>query len=405
MKRYYPIAVLVLAAIFIATTGFQCGSAELTSAKLYINQKNYAKAEESLLKELAKNDKNEEAWFLLGQVRYENRKYGPALEAFTRASELSDAHKPDITRYRLGIWQSSFNDGVRCYNAGKDTASYYEKSHEYFKIAMAAEPDSGASYYVGARAASALKDDKTAIGYLETALKKNPNYADAALLLGELHYGVALQKLEAKDEKGYNAELAVALVAFQNAYRLAPDNQIAINALIEVYERTKNAGKALEITRDAVTKDPNNKVYRYAYGVFLLKQAEQTATDQFDSAAARYEESVSQFKKAVEIDPNYGDANYNCGVAYLNWGVAIKAELDKRTEAKKGWKPKDAKEEQVFNYKEKFALALPFLEKAAETRTDDAALWQQLGRVYTLLNKPDKAKAAFEHVEKQTKAK
>ncbi len=405
MKRYYPIAVLVLAAVFIATTGFQCGSAELTSAKLYINQKNYAKAEESLLKEIAKNDKNEEAWFLLGQVRYEEKKLGPSLEAFTRAQGISDAHKADITRYRLGIWQSAFNDGVRFFNAGRDTASYYEKAHDQFTVAMAAEPDSTATYYVAARAASAMKDDQTAIGYLETGLKKNPNYVDAAVMLGELHYGAALQKLEAKDEKGYNAELASALTAFETAYKIAPDNQVTINALIEVYERTKNPGKALAITREAVAKDPANKVYRYAYGVFLLKQAEQTAADNFDSAAARYEESVAQFKKAVEIDPNYADANYNCGVAYLNWGVALKSELDRKTEAKKGWKPKDAREEQYYNYKEKFSLALPYLEKAAESRSDDAALWQQLGRVYTLLNMPDKAKMAFEHVEKQAKPK
>jgi len=33
---------------------FQCGSAELTSAKLYIQQKQFQKAEESLLKEVRK---------------------------------------------------------------------------------------------------------------------------------------------------------------------------------------------------------------------------------------------------------------------------------------------------------------------------------------------------------------
>jgi hypothetical protein len=64
MKRLYPVVLLLVAGIYLTLTGFQCGSAETTSAKLYMQQKNWAKAEESLLKELSKNEKNEEAQYL-----------------------------------------------------------------------------------------------------------------------------------------------------------------------------------------------------------------------------------------------------------------------------------------------------------------------------------------------------
>jgi hypothetical protein len=60
MKRFLPLGFLLLALVYFSTTGFQCGSAETTSAKLYMNQKQWDKAEASLVKELAKNDKNEE---------------------------------------------------------------------------------------------------------------------------------------------------------------------------------------------------------------------------------------------------------------------------------------------------------------------------------------------------------
>jgi tetratricopeptide (TPR) repeat protein len=406
MKRYFPVAILILAALYVSTTGFQCGSAELTSAKLYVQQKNWAKAEESCLKEISKNDKNEEAWFILGQVRYEVKKYGGALEAFNKAAEISDAHKAEIVRYRLGIWQFSFNDGVKYYNAGHDTASYYSKALEQFTTAIAAAPDTVMSYYVAARAASALKDRKMALGFLEAAVQKNPKYADAIAFTGELHYSAALENLEAKDEAGANLEFGKSAEAFQKAYELAPDNAATITALIEVYERTKNPGKALEITRAAVAREPGNKVYHYALGVFLLKQAETTAaSNTFENSSGEYTESIAEFKRALEIDPAYSDATYNCGVAYLNWGVSVKAEIDKRTEATKGWKPTGAKEEQLYDFKAKFKEGLPFLEKAAETRTDDAALWQQLGRIYALLNMPEKSKTAFERVDKLTKGK
>lgn len=75
MKRYSPFAVLILTSLFLSTTGFQCGSAEVTTARLAIQQGQFEKAEQSLVKEVQKNDKNEEAWFLLGQVRWEMKKF------------------------------------------------------------------------------------------------------------------------------------------------------------------------------------------------------------------------------------------------------------------------------------------------------------------------------------------
>ncbi|MBM2846806.1 MAG: tetratricopeptide protein, partial [Bacteroidetes bacterium] len=105
MRRYTPGVVLALLAIYFTVTGFQCGSAETTSAKLYITQKQYDKAEESLAKEVVKNDKNEEAWYLLGQVRIELKKYVEANSAYNKALAISDAHKMEIMNNKLALWQ------------------------------------------------------------------------------------------------------------------------------------------------------------------------------------------------------------------------------------------------------------------------------------------------------------
>ena len=55
------------------------------------------------------------------------------------------------------------------------------------------------------------------------------------------------------------------------------------------------------------------------------------------------------------------------------------------------------------SYREKFKASLPYLEKSAELRSDDADLWMQLGRLYAILNQPDKSKAAFEKSDKLRK--
>ena len=391
MKRYLPLGLLLLAFIYISTTGFQCGSAETTSAKLYMNQKQWDKAEASLVKELAKNDKNEEAWFLLGQVRLEVKKYAEMNEAYTHALQIGDAHKAEIARNRLAVWAMMYNDGVNLYNKGRDTAAFYQKSIDRFSTAIAMVPDSSGTYYVRALAYYAKQDMKSALADLAEAVRLKPDFEEAARLAGQVHYNMAMERVNAKDDAGSQSEFALATQTFEKAYNANPTNSDNINNLIDVYERTKNTDKALVLTRTAVEKDPNNKVFRFAYGVFLSRQD-------------KFAEAIEQFKKAVEIDANYGDAIYNLGVAYLNWGVSMKAESDKQAEAERAKsKGKDVKTD--FSYKEKFKEALPYLEKAQEIRPDDLDLLQRLGKVYANLNMVEKSKAAFERYDRLSKGK
>ena len=389
MKRYFPGAVLLIALVYVAVTGFQCGSAETTSAKLYMQQKQWQKAEESLRKELAKNDKDEEAWYLLGAVRLEMKNYAGMNEAYTRALALSDVHKNEILHNRLSLWGAMYNEGVNFYNRGKDTAAYYDSAMTRFTTAILMEPDSPGTYYVSALDAYAKQDYETARTDLRSALQKNPRYFDAARFLGQLQYTFAQKQIDAHDTAAAVAEYGKAAEAFRTAFDLEPNNADNIQGLIDAYERSHQSEKAEAITRDAVVRDPSNKFFRYAFGVFLLKKEQ-------------FPEAIEQFRKVLEIDPSYADATYNLGVAYLNWGVSLKAAADKAAESqKKGSKP--PKEDT--SYKEKFKQALPYLEQGVQLRPDDAALWTQLARLYAILNMPDKSRAAFEKADKLVKGK
>jgi tetratricopeptide (TPR) repeat protein len=393
MRRIFPFTILLLVAVFFSTTGFQCGSAELTSAKLYINQKQYDKAEASLMKELAKNEKDEEAWYLLGQVRYELKKYNEMLDAYKKAVELSDTHKAEINRNRLAVWALMYNEGVKNYNAGKDSAGAYDKALDQFKTAINMEPDSSGTYYVAAMAHFAKKDYQNCVQMLQTALDKNPGFSDAAKFLGQVNYSMAAERQAVNDSVGAMQYFNKAIKPFETAYKSNPNDPDNITNLIDVYERTKNTEKALELTRTAVEKDPNNKTFRYAYGVFLLKQK-------------KYQEAIDQFQAALKIDPEFNDAQYNLGVSYLNWGVDMKEESDKKAEAdaaKSKGKGRDTKADE--SYKEKFKQALPYLEASVKSRPNDAGLWQSLGRLYTILGQKDKAGDAFKKYDEITKSK
>jgi tetratricopeptide (TPR) repeat protein len=380
MNRFFPVVLLVLAFSYLSTTAFQCGSAELTSAKLYISQKQYEKAEASLMKQIAKNDKDEEAWFLLGQVRLEMKNYSGMNEAYTRALAVGTTHSAEIWRNRLSIWGMMYNDGVKYYNAGRDTAEYFDRAVSCFQTAIMLEPDSASTYYVAALAQFAKKNHDAARELLTTSLEKKRENPDAARFRGQLEYTDALDKYAQKDSVGGRQELERSAASFELAYKLEPQNADNITSLIEVYDRLGETAKAEEVTKSAVEKNPSSKLFRFAYGVFLLKKE-------------AYPEAVEQFTKSVEIDPSYSDGIYNLGVAYLNWGIKLKEEASKKAEANKKVSARDTKEDQT--YKERFKQALPYLEKSADLRPDDGQLWLQLGRLYAILNLPEKSKAAF----------
>ena len=393
MKRYSPILLIALIAVVFATTGFQCGSAEVTTAKLAIQQQQWDKAEQSLLKEVTKNDKNEEAWFMLGQVRWEMKKFAPANEAFNKALALSDAHRKEIGDYRILFWQRSINEGVQHFNNGRSNPAEYDTAAARFRDAIAAVPDSANGHYFLALAQIGKKDYVEAEANLNAALARKPGYHEALDRLGAVHLLKADEARQSGNRVGEKAALEKAAEAYEKAHKAQPGDSDYILALIDIYEKLEQSDKALILTRDAVAADPTNRIFRYAYGVFLLKR------DEFQQAIAQLE--LVGNAPGDTVDAMATDATYNLGVAYLNWGVAMKADADKRADAARAAKQKDVKED--FSYKEKLKSSLPFLEKAAELRQEDAALWQNLGRLYANLNMVDKSRNAFERADKLLK--
>ncbi|MCZ6775377.1 MAG: tetratricopeptide repeat protein [Ignavibacteria bacterium] len=390
MKRFSPLVILLLVAVYFSITGFQCGSAELTTAKLAMQQQQWDKAEVSLMNEVAKNQQNEEAWYLLGQVRLEMKNYQGMNEAYTKALALSDDHRKEIGNNRLAVWGDLYNDGIASYNKGKDDPSNYDKAIESFGTALSLVPDSASTYYVLALAHYTKKDYDNAEPNLKTALTKKPDYAEAADLLGQVCLARASEKTLAKDTVGATTEYEKAAAAFEKAYKANPQKPDYILSLIEAYDKADQSDKAMALTRDAVASDPTNRTYRYVYGVFLLKQD-------------KFEDGIEQFSNVGQpvpdsVDAIYIDATYNLGVSYLNWGVAMKKESDRKAEADRKKIGRNAKVD--LSYKEKFRAALPYLEKSSKLREDNAVLWQQLGKVYANLNMVGKSKEAFDEADR-----
>ncbi|QQS36913.1 MAG: tetratricopeptide repeat protein [Ignavibacteriales bacterium] len=373
----------------LAFMGFQCSSTELTSAKLYIQQKNYDKALESLKSEVSKNPKSDEGYYWLGVVYSEKENYDEMLKAFDASLAISKKFETHIEDSKKYAWANLFNKGVSSFQRGNNTDNedsikiYYERSIYQFENAVLMQPDSSDTYknlafvYINAeRPDDAIKPLQKIID-LEKEL-------DGYRLLGKIYYDKGSDKMsEFKSSKNL-ADSSEAINQFNKAIQVLedgrktyPNDQQILLYLSNSYIGANKIDVAIDAFKTGVEQEPENKYYRYNYGVLLL-------------GADRFDEAVVQFTKAVDIDPEYQNAIYNLGVTYVKWGTHLN-------------KLAEDKGETSSEYKSKYEMALPHLEKVVDMKSDDAATWELLGRVYGVLGMTEKAEDAFDKADKLNK--
>ena len=387
---------LLLAAILLigfAITGFECASTEITSAKLYIQQKNYPKALEALQKEVEKNPKSDEGYYLLGYVDGELNNFKDMVDAYNKSLGISKQFEKNIKDSKKYFWAQLFNQGVGFFQKGtnskdKDSSQvYYDKSINSFKQAVYIEPDSADTYKNLAFVYMSEQKYDEAIEPLQKIIDES-NSVDGYKYLGEIYYDKAT-KLRSQFQSTKNVEDSTKAMAYfnknidllQKARKLYPENSEILLLLSNSYIGAHKIDVAIDAFKAGVQQDPENKYYRYNYGVLLLGNKD-------------YKDAEEQFLKAIDIDPEYQNAVYNLAVTYVKWG----ADLNKEAIASGDTASSNSKV-----YMEKYKKALPYLEKVVNMKGDDASMWELLGRVYTILGNQDKAKSAFDKADQLRK--
>lgn len=369
----------LISAVFIVLgmllMGYQCSSTEITSAKLYIQQKNYDKALEVLQKEIQKNPKSDQGYYLMGVVYAEKGDYPKMVESFNQSLAISKTYEKDIRDYKKSAWVTVFNRGVAFFQRAAKTQDedsmmvYFDRAIADFKASAEIEPDSADSYRNLAFAYMSKGDNESAIAPLQKiiALEKSE---DGYKYLGEIYYVIGSNLRNQGKEDEAKSYFNKSIEILSEGRKLYPNNADMLLFLSNAYIGADRIQEAMTQFEAGVKAEPNNKYYRYNYGVLLL-------------GAEKYADAEEQFKKAIEIDPNYNNAIYNLGVTYLRWGLAIQkqAEAENRIDE---------------SYKEKYRQALPYLEKAVEMPDADANTWELLGRVYSVLGMTDDANKAFD---------
>ena len=375
---------IVIAVLFITgllISGYQCASTELTSARLYIQQKNYERALEVLQEDVSKNPKSDEGYFLLGVVYGEMNDMNKMVESFDKSLSISGKFTKEISEYRISHWSTYFNRGVSDYKKGTETENidsskiYFNSSIENYKTAIMLEPDSANNYRNIAYAYLTAGDLDASVDPLKKLIElEKPE--DGYQYLGEIYSTLGANKMiEYQNTK--NTQDSIDAINYFNlgisvlneGKQKFPANADISASLTQSYIGAGRIDEALQEARVSVAADPQNKDYKYNYGVLLLNTNE-------------FAEAENQFLQALEIDPEFENANYNLAVTYVKWG----AEINRVAEEKGVMTEEDI---------EKYQKALPYLEGVVEADPENVQMWELIGKVYTVLGMTEDAEKAF----------
>ncbi len=375
MKTSSFVALVTLAIVYLMLTGFQCGSAESTSAKLYMQRKEWPAAEQALMKEVENNPTNAEAWYYLGQVRLRKAEqgldakdypqvttdYGNMIYAYDKSLASSQEWAPQIHTEKLFAWQKALNAGVELFNRSikapaAEAPGLRGQAVRMYDAAIAVNPDSLLPYKNASIALQADGLTDRQLLYLQKARKIS---ADPEVLtpLIQIYIDRGDTAKAAGNEAVANENYTLALTELQEARKVSPGNADLLNAEIDLYIKVGRAPEAIPLMEEGLKTDPTNRDYHYNLGVLLMQ-------------GGKVEEAIGHFDAAIKTDPTYAFAVQNAGIANLKLA-------DEMKKASQSDDPKKATNNK--GYVEYFKKAAAYFEKLTVLRPDDPNAWDFYG--------------------------
>jgi tetratricopeptide (TPR) repeat protein len=297
-----------------------------------------------------------------------------AYQAFTQAKSL-DAKGNYGTEISNGVNKVAFyynNKAAYDYNGKRfaESLTSFEKAYE-----MGGKKDTNLLYNCALTADRSGNYDKAKL-YYGQMIEKKQGRANTYSSLVNVH-------LNAKDTVGGMAVLKKGRTEYPND----------INLLISetnFYLKANKSAEALENLNQAIQTKPTEANLYLVRGNLhdnLGNPKDESGKDleKPKDYEDRLKMAEADYKKAIELKPDYFDALYNLGVLYNNHGVAIAKYADKITDNAK-YAAENAKATDEFN------KAMPILEKALQVKPKDRDTMKALKQIYARLQQLDKLK-------------
>ncbi|MGB3182332.1 MAG: tetratricopeptide repeat protein [Cyclobacteriaceae bacterium] len=366
MKRI----ILALIVTVMAFSGAFAQKKTLRNAEKALRKEELAEAKQLIgqAEQDSETGSEPQTFFVKGQIYAAEAKQDPsnreavttAIESFNKVKEMSDEKDKyhGLADLQLNqLYTSHRNTGATAYQ-GEDLETAYD---EFVMASMADPMDTTVVLFAGTAAHQLGNYDNAIEQYHRLIDMEGYNNTEVFARLAALEYEV-------------NENADDALEVLRRAQEIDPENQDLKTQEINILINTDKADEARTKLQDAIKSDPENATMYYNLG-FL------------NDELGNEEEAMAAYKKAIEIRPDYYDANFNVAVAYYNKAADIFKEannLDLKEYQKKG----PAMEKEAKSYMEK---SLPYLEKTHELKPEELIVVETLQAVYTRLGMNDKA--------------
>ncbi len=231
-----------------------------------------------------------------------------------------------------------------------------EMSYEFFNLAGEIDKTDSTIHYNAGFIANDLgkfEDAKRHFGYLLELPSYNKTNA--------YYFLVQIMSSEEKNPEG-----AFAIVT--QARKEYPNDKVLAEYEIQLLLQLNKMDEAMTQIKDALEKDPNNPG--------LLLRAGYLKEQSGDLNAA-----MADYKKSVEVDPNFFEGNYYTGALILEQSREILSELNSLSDDEWEKRSKDMGMKADELYKQ----SVPFFTKALEIKPDNTDIMIILFQVYTRL--------------------
>ncbi|MDP9078743.1 MAG: tetratricopeptide repeat protein [Bacteroidota bacterium] len=321
--------------------------------------------------------------------------FSTADDAVKKAKELDTKNefKTLIDAANINLAQYKLTVGVKDYQNKKYEEAY--KEFDYYRTVL--PEDTNAVYYTALSATNAGdKDPKyyqlALTNYKKLVTLKYSGNAKAYLDMSSIYLAV-------KDTAG-------ALKATSEGITKYPASSELRKREIEIALQSGKQSEVVTKIQNAISNDPKNKELYYYLALTYsnlgdaanAKSAKDkdaaTKTSDHNTALDNYAKATEAYKKALEIDPNYFEANMNLGYVLMRPALDIfNAAQALPSSKQKEYEAELKKSDSMLD------LAKPYLQKAVEIKPKDKDALTNLRSYYRAKSDPataadSKAKAA-----------
>lgn len=429
---------LPIASLFIAFSGFDCASTQMTTAKLALQRRDYAAAAAALEKEVALRPNGGDAWLALAEVYELQERIADASHALVRARaatepKLTALQLEDTYRRQYNLWRTAYNHALLAYGKAD-----YARALAVLDTAQIADANKTENLFFRATIYEDMKDQANATKIYQQYVSQITPFVEQGAKLG-LALNMTPAQVEAKLGKPTRAEIADTNGGY---YYYAPRNiyvyfapatatePLGIEGWRSYDESTPESMRALPIVLHAdpyailgenarAAKDYDNAL-RYLQTLSRLdpgrtgvasvitqiyidtKRVDQAIRSLRDEMAAnpkdprpyielgnlyfgdqRLKDAADAFEQVTNLglasdDQNLRTALFNLGAVYKNWSKIIQ---DSVKEVSKG-KPTAAQNEA---YYKPLRESAKYFEQYRKMSSDDFAVLAELANLYDVL--------------------